>query len=311
MPSEEVARALGSALGASRLRRQAPLAPLTTFRAGGPAEWLFEARGSADLLRGIEVACELGVSVTVLGGGSNVLVSDRGVSGLVVRVHGGTIEAVRPDVVRAESGVTVNGLVRWTITRGLAGLERWAGTPGTVGGAVYGNAHFEGELIGDRVRTVGLVTRDGARREIARAEMEFGYDCSRLQRTGEILLWADFTIAQGNPASLRAWARSSLALRKRTQPLASASAGCVFRNPTSAQVPPGMPASAGALIDAAGLKDRAIGRARVSTTHGNFIVNDGGASASEIRSLVSLCRRVVAERFGVELRDEIVYLGEF
>ena len=307
----EVDSALSAALGDSRLRRQAALAPLTTFRAGGPAEWLFEARGSADLLRGIEVARELGVPVTVLGGGSNVLVSDRGVSGLVIRVHGGAIEAVGPDVVRAEGGVTVNGLVRWTITHGLAGLERWAGTPGTVGGAVYGNAHFEGELIGDRVGSVGLVARDGARHDVARAQMDFGYDRSRLQRTGEILLWADFTVESDEPAALRASARASLAFRKRTQPLAAASAGCVFRNPAPAQVPSGMPASAGALIDAAGLKDRTIGRARVSATHGNFIVNDGAASASDIRSLVLLCRRVVAERFGVALREEIVYLGEF
>jgi UDP-N-acetylmuramate dehydrogenase len=143
--------------------------------------------------------------------------------------------------------------------------------------------------------------------------MSFGYDESRLQKTGEILLSADFRVSQGNPEALRRTARESLAFRKRTQPLDTPSAGCIFRNPEPGRdaVPDGIPWSAGALVDRAGLKGTSIGGARVSPAHGNFIVNDGGATARDIRALVERCRAAVRERFGVELREEIVYLGDW
>jgi UDP-N-acetylmuramate dehydrogenase len=141
--------------------------------------------------------------------------------------------------------------------------------------------------------------------------MAFGYDRSRLQQTGEVLLSAVFRVSHGEPAALRATARASLAFRKRTQPLDTRNAGCVFQNPDASRdrVPDGIPWSAGALVDRAGLKGSQEGAARVSTTHGNFIVNEGGASADEIRRLIERCREQVRARFGVELRDEIVYLG--
>jgi UDP-N-acetylmuramate dehydrogenase len=143
--------------------------------------------------------------------------------------------------------------------------------------------------------------------------MQFGYDRSRLQETGEVLLSATFQVLPGDPAALRAAARQSLAYRKRTQPLDTPSAGCVFRNPEPGRdrVPDGIPWSAGALVDRAGLKNVAIGGARVSPAHGNFIVNDGSATAADIRQLVERCRATVLERLGVYLRDEIVYLGDF
>ena len=210
--------------------------------------------------------------------------------------------------------LSINGLVRWTINRGVAGLEAWAGTPGTVGGAIYGNAHFKGRLVSELVDSVEVVEtggESGHEVRIAAADMEFGYDRSRLQRTGEIVLSADFKTGRGEPAALRHIARESLAYRKRTQPLDAASAGCIFQNPDPSidRVPDGIPPSAGALVDRAGLKGSREGGARVSPTHGNFIVNEGTATAAEIRQLIERCRRDVRERFGVELRDEIVYLG--
>jgi UDP-N-acetylmuramate dehydrogenase len=141
--------------------------------------------------------------------------------------------------------------------------------------------------------------------------MEFGYDRSRLQRTREVVISADFRVGRGEPGALRAVARESLAYRKRTQPLEAASAGCIFQNPDPAVdgVPDGIPPSAGALVDRAGLKGANVGGARVSPTHGNFIVNEGTASADDIRQLIERCRDAVREKFGVQLRDEIVYLG--
>ena len=304
--------ALREAFGAEHVRSNAPLAPLTTFKVGGAADWLVDLHGGDALRKVVEIARTSGVRVTVLGGGSNVLVADEGVRGIVVRVHGGDVRAGTDTVIQADAGVTINGLVRWTINRGFAGLEAWAGTPGTVGGAIFGNAHFKGRLIGDLIRSVTLVAPDGVVTEVPAAAMEFGYDFSRLHRTHEIVVAADFQVSRGEPAALRAIARDSLAFRKRTQPLESASAGCIFQNPDPARdrVPDGIPPSAGALVDRAGLKGARQGAARVSTTHANFIVNEGGATARDIRALIDRCKSEVLTRFGVGLREEIVYLGE-
>ncbi|HYT65851.1 MAG TPA: UDP-N-acetylmuramate dehydrogenase [Vicinamibacterales bacterium] len=293
------------------IERNAPLAPFTTFRVGGAADWLLRVQCAEDVRVAIQAARQDGIPVTMLGGGSNVLVADAGVRGLVIRLHGGDIRALSDMLVRADGGLTINGLVRWTIGRGISGLEAWAGTPGTVGGAIYGNAHFKGRLIAELVDSVELVSADGREIRVPVADMAFGYDRSRLQQTREIVLSADFRVGRGDPAALRAVARESLAFRKRTQPLESASAGCIFQNPDPAvdRVPDGIPASAGALVDRAGLKGAGVGGARVSPTHGNFIVNDGTATAEEIRRLIERCRQDVRARFGVELRDEIVYLG--
>ena len=306
------ARELGARFG-SAARTDVPLAPFTTFRVGGLADWLLTVRGATDLDEALRLAREWGIGVTVLGGGSNVLVSDEGVRGLVIRLAGGEVVRAGEGLVRADAGVTVNGLVRWTINRGLAGLEIWAGTPGTIGGALYGNAHFQGHLIGDAVDRVRLMASDGTSREISAREMEFAYDRSRLQRTREIVVWATFGVSAGDPAKLRARARASLAFRKRTQPLNLPSAGCIFQNPDPAvdRLPDDMPPSAGALVDRAGLKGASSGGAWVSSVHANFIVTDGHATARDIARLVRRCRQAVADRFGVQLRDEIVYLGHF
>jgi UDP-N-acetylmuramate dehydrogenase len=307
-----LAASLAAAFGADRVKVDAPLAPLTTFKVGGPADVLFEPVNSDEILRALSLARAAGAPVTMLGGGSNVLVSDRGVRGLVIRPRGGAVNAVGDRLVRADAAVTINGLVRWTINRGYAGLEAWAGTPGTVGGAIYGNAHWRQVNIGDVVESVRVLTRDGGVRQVPADRLDFDYDTSRLQQSGEILIWAAFRVRPGHdPEGLRAVARASLAFRKATQPLAAPSAGCIFQNPQPKRdaVPEGIPPSAGALVDRAGLKGHTIGGARVSPTHANFIVNDGTATARDIAALVELCRATVAERFGVALRDEIVRLG--
>jgi UDP-N-acetylmuramate dehydrogenase len=306
--------ALDRRFGADRVLRNVPLAPMTTFKVGGPADVLVETRNGDEIVDAVKIAGAAGVAVTVLGGGSNVLVGDGGIRGLVIRVKGGDVAPVGDRLVRADAAVTINGLVRWTINRGLAGLEAWAGTPGTVGGAIYGNAHWKKTNIGELVESVRLVTRQGALLQAPADRMEFDYDYSRLKRTGEIVLWAAFRVTPGaDPAALRAVARESLAFRKRTQPLESPSAGCIFMNPDPVRdpIPEGIPASAGALVDRAGLKGVAYRGARVSLTHANFIINDGSAAAADIDALVERCRAAVRDRFGVTLQNEIIYLGDF
>jgi UDP-N-acetylmuramate dehydrogenase len=307
---------------AARLRAHAPglavlehepLSRHTTLQVGGPADWFVDVPSVGDLAAVIAAAREAGLPITLLGGGSNVIVSDSGIRGVVVRLRLTSIAQVGDGLVRAEAGVTMNGLVRWTIGRGLAGIEAWAGTPGTVGGAIYGNAHYGGRNIGDRIAGVVLASREGGLKTVPAADMGFAYDTSRLQRTGEILVSADFVVTRGEPEALREIARASLAHRKLTQPLALPSAGCLFQNPDPGRdvLPPGIPASAGALIDRAGLKGRRVGGASISTVHANFLVNDAGATARDVWQLAEMARAAVRDRFGIELRNEIVFLGQF
>ncbi|MFB3854029.1 MAG: UDP-N-acetylmuramate dehydrogenase [Vicinamibacterales bacterium] len=304
--------ALAGIVGVDSVCARAPLAHFTTFGIGGPADWLVEPRGDQQIVALLRLAQGLGLPVTILGGGSNVLVSDRGVRGLVIRPRGGTAREESPGEIRADAALTMNGLVRWTIARGCQGLEAWAGTPGTVGGAIYGNAHFAGRTIDELVVSVRLSSRGGEVSDVPRDELGFAYDRSRLHETREVLLSASFRVRPGaDPASLRAVARESLAYRKRTQPLGAPSAGCIFRNPPAASLPPGVPTSAGALVDLAGMKGCRLGGARVSPLHANFIVNEGGATAASVRELVEKCREAVLARFGVRLQEEIVYIGDW
>ena len=302
---------LGRALGAGRVEREKPLAPLTTFRVGGPADLFVEPQTENEVVAVLRLAARHQVPVTMLGGGSNVLVADAGVRGLVVRSRDRRVVRESPTHVRAAAGVTINGLVRWLIGHGLSGLEAWAGTPGTVGGGIHGNAHWGGRLLSDSILSVRLATPAGEVSDVPGRAMEFGYDRSRLQWSREVLLSALFAVSPGDAEAMRVTARASLAYRKRTQPLAAPSAGCIFQNPASAALPRGVPSSAGALIDRAGLKGAREGGALVSPTHANFIVNAGGATAADIRRLVERCRESVHETFGVRLLDEVVYVGDF
>jgi UDP-N-acetylmuramate dehydrogenase len=294
-------------------RPNVPLKELTTFGIGGEADRLLEVSSPDAAVQACARVRAEGSALTFLGGGSNVLVGDGGVRGTVVRFHGGEITRTAPDVVRVDAGVSVNGLVRWCISHGLGGFEAWAGTPGTLGGAVYGNAHFQGRLMSEVVRQACLLDRTGEARVDPVGALGFAYDVSRLQTTGEALLWVEIAVHDADPVSLRATAKESLTFRKRTQPLALPSAGCIFQNPEAERdlLPEGVPCSAGALIDRVGLKGERRGGARISPVHANFFVNEGGATARDVVGLIDEARRRVKDTFGIELREEIVRLGEF
>jgi UDP-N-acetylmuramate dehydrogenase len=295
------------------VERDGSLARYTTMRVGGPADVLVTTASTGAAIAVARLANQHGVPVTVLGGGSNVLIADAGIRGLVLRIHGGEVATEGADAVRADAGVTINGLVRWLAGRGLAGLEAWAGTPGTVGGAIAGNAHFRQRLISEHVRSVRVLQPAGDVVDVDASDMAFGYDRSRIQTSGEIVLSVRFAVRPGAaPDQLRSVARESLAFRKRTQPLHQSSAGCIFQNPgPEIALPAGVPRSAGALVDRAGLKGAQAGGAEVSTLHANFIVVAPGTSASDVRALVARCRDGVREACGVTLAEEIVYLGDW
>ena len=208
--------------------------------------------------------------------------------------------------------VTINGLVRWTINRGVAGLEAWAGTPGTVGGAIYGNAHFQGRNIGELVDRVAAVDRDAALVEVPASEMEFGYDFSRLQRTGEFVVSADFHVSTAipPPSGRRRASRSRFEnAPSRSSPRARAASS---RIPIASRdrVPAGIPPSAGALVDRAGLKgSRRRQRARFDDPRQLHRERGRSHGRARFATLIDRCKREVREQFGVELREEIVYLG--
>jgi UDP-N-acetylmuramate dehydrogenase len=296
-----------------RFRPHHPLAPLTTLGLGGSADWFVEVTGEEELLHAASAARKSGLPLTLLGGGSNVLVSDDGIRGAVIRVRGGTARRVADRTVRAFAGMTINGLVRWCIQRGLAGIEAWAGTPGTVGGAIHGNAHFDGREVGELVAGLRVADDTGNVAAVGAETAGFGPGGAALAGRGGILLSADFRVRPGDPPVLRRRARASLAFRKRTQPLGVPSAGCAFRNPHPAMVslPPDVPCAAGALLDRAGMKGVRIGGARVSEIHANFLTAENGATAADVHRLLETCQAAVMGAFGVRLVPELVFLGDF
>ena len=319
-----------------------PLARHTTFRIGGPAD-LYAAVSRIEQLEALaELALAHEVPITILGGGSNVLVSDAGVRGLVIanqtrnwvsnigysaldksQVSGpNTQHPISNICLTADSGVPLAGLARAAIREGLAGLEWAVSVPGTVGGAVVGNAGAHGGQIAD-ILAWALVTYPGqGRRLLSAAELKFGYRSSILKAppyppprggpvgrpataggAGEaIVLAAGFELKAGDVAELTARADGFLARRRASQPT-EPSAGSVFRNPPGDY--------AGRLIEAVGLKGYSIGGAQISPRHANFIVNTGSATAADVFSLMELIKARVYERFGIELVPEISLIGEW
>lgn len=300
-----------------RIRAGEPLARHTTFRIGGPAE-MYAAAGQPDLLAAVlDLANAHEIPVTVLGGGSNVLVSDEGIRGLVIANQSRGIRAVteapvpagNPPQVVVDSGVALAGLARWTIRAGWAGLEWAVSVPGTVGGAVIGNAGAHGGEIADHLAWAYLAYPGQSRRYLTLSELEYGYRSSSLKhdlarRAGHTVfavLLAGFALQRGDPSALTTRADEFLAQRRSSQPV-EPSAGSVFRNPPGDY--------AGRLIEAVDLKGYALGGAQISLRHANFIVNTGSARAADVLRLMKVMQERVQDRFGIRLIPEILFLGE-
>jgi len=313
----------------NRIRTDEPLARYTTFKIGGPADLFFEAKTAEELVSVVRTARRLSIPTTVIGGGSNILIADGGIRGLVVKNGTGRIAlagfrgayhegASKGRVyVEAESGVIMNTLVRFTVDEGLSGLEMQLGLPGTVGGAVYMNSkwtHPEG-YVGDALHQATILTGTNETCTVPRSYFRFGYDTSILQRTKDLVITAVFSLRQANKEELWEIANNSIRYRRETQPHGVLSSGCIFRNITTSQAmtiaTPNYTTSAGYLLDRAGLKDTRVGDARVSPVHANFIINTGRASASDVIELIESAREAVKAKFGVELKEEIIRMGEF
>lgn len=290
--------ALRAVFGA-RLKENEPLAKYVNFRIGGPARWLVEAKTEREVAEALRLAKEAGVPTFILGGGSNTLPSDQGFAGLVVKIALRSFD-INGTTVRADAGAMSAGLARATAEAGLAGLEWMISLPGTVGGAVRGNAGCFGGEVKDNLVSARIL-RSGRITEVSAADCAFGYRDSAFKRSDDVILSATFALAPGIPSVLKAKMEEQLAKRKASQPTNAGSAGCVFKNP------PGQ--SAGRLVDEAELKGQTIGDAEISQAHGNFIVNKGRATADQVVQLVALAKTRVRDRFGIQLHEEIQYLG--
>src|SRR5574339_210272 len=288
-----------------KVKENVLLAPYTSARIGGPADVLITAESADELARIIKLLWKLDLEHLILGGGSNVLVSDKGVRGVVVlnRAKAVRFHAGDQPSVTIESGVIFSNLANRCAAKGFAGLE-WAATvPGTIGGAVYGNAGaFGGDMAGSLI-WAELLTEDG-REKFTAEQLGYGYRTSILKR-GEldaIVLAAELRLQNSTKEAVRTTIEQFGAHRKTTQP-PGASMGSMFKNPNGDY--------AGKLIEAAGLKGTRIGNAEVSPLHGNFFINHGTTSAEDVRALIQLVIKTVKETQGVELELEIELVGEW
>jgi len=292
----------------SAIRLNESLARYTTARIGGPADVLVEAASAADLKDIVMAARQSGIPLTILGGGANVLVSDVGLRGLVIINRAKRIEFREHDQVWCESGTVLPTLARECVARGLAGLEWAVGVPGTMGGAVVGNAGAHGRDIAADLLSAAILNADNEVGDWSTEALAFEYRSSlikQLAASGQrlaVVLSATFQLTPADPIELAKKADEFNEYRRRTQP-PGASMGSMFKNPTGN--------AAGRLIDQCGLKGTRIGDADISTVHANFFVNHGQATASDVKALIDLAQRSVREKFGIELELEIELLGEW
>jgi UDP-N-acetylmuramate dehydrogenase len=287
----------------TKTSRDEPLGRFTTMRVGGPADLFVVAHNRMELRALIRFAHARALPFLLLGRGSDIVISDRGVRGIVIqdRAEGSRIEAER---YVAEAGVPMARAATETQQAGLTGLEFGLAIPGTVGGAVWANAGAHESDVASILDWADLLLPDGSEQRVGASDLALAYRDSRLKHdTGEIVLAASFKLTSADADTIRARLDDIRRWRREHQPLGLPSAGSVFRNPDGD--------SAGRLIEAAGLKGRRIGGAVVSEKHANFIVNDQRGSAADVRHLVDEVRVAVEATHGVTLVEEVVFAGEW
>ncbi|MEZ6127338.1 MAG: UDP-N-acetylmuramate dehydrogenase [Planctomycetaceae bacterium] len=274
-----------------------PLSRHTWLRLGGKAGRFYVPTSRDQLIALVQCCLANDLPVRVLGSGSNLLVSDAGVDGAVIRVTEPLLSKVDVDGnrVTAEGGALLSHVVSESVRAGLAGLECLVGIPGTMGGAVVGNAGGRHGDIGEFVRRVEVITHAGEIVERTGDELTFAYRSSSINDL--VVLSVTLELRPDDSDDLPTRMKKIWIMKRSTQPLADQSAGCIFRNPRGL--------SAGALIEQCGLKDLSVGQARISDRHANFVVTEKGATSADVQSLISKVRMAVSDKFGVDLELEI------
>ncbi len=285
-----------------RVAYDEPLSRHTSLRIGGAADALVVPADLEDLRALLRFADREGMATLVLGGGSNTLVLDGGFRGVAI-ILGEAFARLGADgtTVWAGAAVRVSRLLAFCCRQGLAGVECLTGIPGTVGGAIRGNAGTSAGSVSMRLREVAVALRDGALARLAKGDLGFAYRHAALP-AGAVITGATFELAPGDPAAIRRAVSKLLVARNRSQPVESRSAGCMFKNPPND--------SAGRLVDAAGMKGVRVGDAVISSKHANFILNAGRARAADVLALVEAARARVREHAGVSLELEVQVVGD-
>lgn len=291
------------AIGRDRVRLDEPMAGHTSMRVGGPAEALVDAASAQEVAVVVRVAADARVPLTVLGGGTNTIVRDGGIRGIVLRL-GGPLRALTPDAqgITAGAGAPLTEAAKLAYGQSLGGLEFAVDIPGTVGGATVMNAGAYGGEIASVFRACTVVDGAGQLRVLSREELGFGYRATRLLGTSTIVLSTSFDLHAASSEDIERRMEENRRRRRATQPTSQPSAGSVFKRP------PGH--FAGRLIEDAGLKGRVHGKAQVSDLHAGFVVNAGGASAADVIELIQLVKDAVLEKTGVRLEEEVRIIGE-
>jgi UDP-N-acetylmuramate dehydrogenase len=286
----------------AEVREAEPLRKHVSFRIGGPADVLVVPRALDELRAVVRWLFAEHVPFLVLGQGSNVVIADRGIRGVVVKIGKGVDRVtIDGDRVMAQSGAGLPHVARDAATRGLSGLEFAAGIPASVGGAVVMNAGAHGHAMAEIVASVRVVTPD-ADAVLTAPMLAYAYRTSVLQQRTGVVMEATLQLRRQDPAAVRAQTEEWLNHRSATQPIGPPSSGCVFRNPAGDH--------AGRLIDLAGGKGLQVGGAQVSDVHANYIINTGGATAADVLALMRKVNALVAEKFGISLDPEVKLLGE-
>lgn len=279
------------------VKRDEPLAPYTWLKVGGPAQYFIEPRNVDELVQVVRICCDQAIPVRVLGGGSNLIVRDEGVSGAVLRLSHPSFAEVRiaGNKLTAGGGALLSHVISETVRAGLAGFENLAGIPGTIGGALHGNAGGRHGEISQYVRSVTLLTVSGEKLVRSEDQLLFDYRQSNLDEL--LILEADFELQPDSPDEISQRLRKIWITKKASQPLSSQTAGCIFKNPRGQR--------AGQLIEQAGLKGTRIGGAEINDRHANFIVTHEGASSNDVLRLMDLVKSKIADQFGVHLESEV------
>ncbi len=287
-------------LGEDAVKTEESMALHTTFRIGGPAECYAAPADSGRLVHTVELCREYGMPFCVIGRGSNLLVSDKGLRGVIISTENAERVTVDGTRITAEAGAGLAKIARMARQASLTGMEFAAGIPGSLGGAVVMNAGAYGGEMKDILVSVAAMAPDGTVHKLAAEELALGYRTSRLPKDGSIVLEAVLKLREGDPDAIRARMDELACQRKSKQPLEYPSAGSMFKRPEGY--------FAGKLIDDAGLRGFAVGGAQISEKHCGFVVNRGGATAEDVLSLCGEVSRIVYEKFGVRLEREVKYL---
>lgn len=315
LSDESIREAFRPQFGDDRLRRNVVLAPFTTFKIGGPADWFIEARTAEELAASVAAARSIDLPRFVLGVGANILIGDKGFRGLVIRNRAAAMQLdAETGRVRAESGAIVYpDLIELAVSNGLSGLEHYVGIPSTVGGALWQNLHFLSPppkrertmFLEEVLEEADLLTEEGERRTVGVDYFAFGYDYSILHERSDIVLSATFQLTPADEDWMRSVMEANLAWRRERHPPLDTepSAGSIFKKIEGI--------GAGRLIDECGLKGRRIGGAEITHRHANIMINRGNATAKDVTDLIRLVQRVVREETGYELEPEILFVGEF